>query len=145
MKTRIIKKALEMVNTEGTFSTMGLIDEDGYPFVSVVLSIKNDGLKEFWISSGVSTKKVECIKRNNKTSLCYYDKKMNISLMGTAEVITDIKIKKYFWEDWMVDHYKDGLESTEYCLIKVVIDKARLHLGKDNIDMSIDEINEVTL
>lgn len=143
MKQSMIEKALELIKQDMKMSTLGLIDEQGYPFVSATLVFKNIGLKEFWISTGLDSKKVACINNNNKAGICYYNDKINVTLSGIAEVITDVQIKKNMWEDWMLNYY-DSPAHELYCLIKVTVNNSRIFINGENIDLDIDEIMETT-
>ncbi len=141
MKKAMIEKALELINQDMKMSTLGLVDEDGYPFVSATLAFKNTGLKEFWISTGLDSKKVACINNNNKAGICYYNDRINFTASGTAEVITDTQIKEDMWEEWMLNYY-DSPTLELYCLIKVTVNNVRIFMNGENIDLAIDDIKE---
>ncbi|MCK5129669.1 MAG: pyridoxamine 5'-phosphate oxidase family protein [Clostridiales bacterium] len=143
MKQEFIKKSLELIDQEMEMSTLGLIDGAGRPFVSAVLAYRHTGLKEFWISTGLDSKKVECIKNNKNAGLCYYNDSVNVTLSGVAEVITDADVKKEMWEDWMSNYY-DSPTHELYCLIKLTIKNARLFMNGENVDLDINEIVEVS-
>lgn len=143
MKQEYIKKSLKLINQKEQMSTLGLIDDAGRPFVSVVLAYRHTGLKEFWISTGLDSKKVACLRHNSNAGLCYYNENMNVTLSGVAEVITDAEVKKDMWEDWMHNYY-EGPEHEQYCLIKLTVQNARLFMNGENVELDKDEIKEIT-
>jgi general stress protein 26 len=133
MSTDVIKKAIDIVSGQDRIASFVTINREGYPRGSAVVAIKNNGLSEFWISTGLKTKKVEDIKLNNKVSINYFDVVTNITLIGTASIITDNNIKKDMWIAWMHDYYS-GPEDRNYCLIKVYVFHARIFVDGKNHD-----------
>jgi general stress protein 26 len=144
MSEDILKKALDIVSRKDFVSTFGLVDGAGFPFVSAVVVIKNEGMDEFWISTSPGSRKAQIIKENNKAGLCYYDEDNNVTLMGRAELISDPGMKKALWLKWM-ENFFDGPADSGYCLIKFTTQKARLCIDSKTNDYTIDEINGVLI
>jgi general stress protein 26 len=142
MSTDIVKAALDMVSRKDVISAFGLMDGEGFPFVSAVVVIKNYGMRKFWISTSPESRKAELIGAGCKAGLCWYDETKNVTLMGTAEIVTDEKLKKDLWLDWMKNFYTKGPEDESYCLIKFTTLKARLLISGTARDFSVGEIGE---
>jgi general stress protein 26 len=141
MNADMLKDALDMVSRQNVISVFGLTDEEGFPFVSAVVAIKNLDMNEFWISTSPDSRKAGIIGAGCKAGLCYYDEENNVTLMGTAQIVNDTKRKKEMWLDWMKNFYKSP-EDEDYCLIKFTTQKARLCMGGPVQDFSIEEIGE---
>ena len=142
MDKNLILKAYKMASAKDAVASFGLTDGEGYPFVSAVVTIKNDGLKEFWISTSPGSRKVQIIGDGCKAGLCWYDGDNNVSLMGMAETVTDPQIKKEMWLDWMENFFPKGTEDERYCLIKFTTQRARLCIDRQVRDFSIEETTE---
>ena len=147
MSEDIIKKALDIVDRKDLVSTFGLVDGDGFPFVSSVVVIKNCGMGEFWISTSPVSRKAQIIKQNNKAGLCYHLGESNVTLMGSAEIVSDPQMKKDLWMDWMEAFFPKGPDDDNYVLIKFTAQKLRLCIEgiTQNKDFSIDEIEAALL
>jgi general stress protein 26 len=145
MSDNIIKKALNIVGRKDLVSTFGLVDEAGFPFVSAVVVIKNEGLSEFWISTSPSSRKAQIIKQNNKAGLCYHDGDNNITLAGRAELVADPAMKEALWLEWMENFFPDGASDSGYILIKFTTQKLRLCIdgATRTRDFTMDEIAKV--
>lgn len=139
MSTDIINKAIDLVSRKDRIASFATINSTGYPHGSAVLAIKNNGLSEFWFSTGLRTIKVEDIKLNNKVSINYFDVTTNITLTGSASIVTDNNIKQDMWINWMHDYY-NGSDDDNYCLIKVDVHNARIFIDGKNNDFEIKEI-----
>ncbi len=143
MKKESVEKALKIISSEDKVSAFGLVDSEGFPFVSSVVCIKNTDMNEFWISTSPTSRKAMLIGNNNKAGLCYNDRDSNITLMGTARVVTDSKTKKELWLDWMKNFFTDGPDDSAYCLIKFTAQRARLCIDGETEDFRIGEIEEM--
>jgi len=78
-----------------------LIDENGYPYSSVITAGKSDGIKALWFGTSDESNKLKYIAKNNKASVCFPSDTYNISLTGEIEVIeaTDENKKNIMWYD----------------------------------------------
>lgn len=142
MDKNIIAKAYELISVKKGVPTFGLTDEEGYPFVSAVVTIKNDGMKEFWISTNPDSRKAQIISSGVKAGLCWHDGDNNVTLMGVAEIVTDVQMKKDLLLGWMKNFFPEGPEDEGYCLIKFTTKKARLCVDGPACDFGINELTE---
>ena len=142
MSSDIIKKASDMVN-KCTNAYLGVLDEKGFPHVSTVSSIKTDGIFSCYFATGLKSNKTRRIKKCDKASVCYQDKGNNVTLVGTAFIVTDQKIKNMMWKDWFIKHFPEGKEDPNYCLIKFRTDWISLWIDCESFESSIEDILKV--
>jgi general stress protein 26 len=142
MSVEIIKKAYKIVGKLGKAAAFGLVDENGFPFVSTVVALKNYGFREFWISTGPKSRKTQLIKENEKAGLCYRHKNSNITLYGVAEIVDDLEKKEELWLKWMKNYFPGGPQDENYVLIKFTVQKSRLCINNITKDFSIEEMEE---
>lgn len=95
--------------------------KDGKPWVRyMVISCQDD---DFYTNSFAASRKVEQIKKDNNVHLTmggrfddYHTSYVNIQ--GTADIITDVEMKKKFWVD-SLKKYFSGPEDPGYVVIKI--------------------------
>lgn len=142
MNSNIIEKANTLVNSSDT-AYIAVIDENNYPSVSTISSIKADGIFEAYFSTGIDVNKTRRILRNNKASICYNIKSDNISLVGKAEILTDKETKHALWQDWFINHFPLGKDDPEYCIIKFTTERASLWIDNEESKFTINELLRV--
>lgn len=98
--------------------TLTSVSEDGFPRTCFMGIMGYDSFSEVYISTGYEGTKVRHFKANNKASLAYRKDGDSVTLVGTVEFITDRAQKERFWFDWMYDHFPNGVDDENYCLIK---------------------------
>lgn len=107
-------------------ATIATVDENGFPSASKISSIRTDGIKTVWFSTGLNSGKVRRLSKNNKCSVCYCDGGNNVTLQGTVEILTDPDIKRDLWVDWFINHFPGGIEDPNYCILKFVTRNVKL-------------------
>lgn len=65
-------------------------------------------LGELWFSGEGGGNLYDRITRDGRTSLSFYHRENNITLMGCTKEITDAAVKKERWLDWFINHYPGG-------------------------------------
>ncbi|MCL2413570.1 MAG: pyridoxamine 5'-phosphate oxidase family protein [Bacteroidales bacterium] len=82
-----------------------LIDENGYPYSTVITPGRSDGLTTLWFGTNAESKKLGYIEKNNKASVCFPSETYNITLIGEVEVLeaTDENKQNVMWYDGL-DH-----------------------------------------
>ena len=147
MENEIIKRAGEFINSisggigDGMlgFLTISVIDEDGFPNASTATVARNDGIKTITILSGLDSNKVKRLLKNNKASICFSLDKHNISLVGTAEILTDLKSKQENWYDAMTE-MGVGPESDAGCVIKFTTMRYNIFFADDMESTAVGKI-----
>lgn len=143
MYTNVFKKATDLVNQceEGYF---GVIDDQGYPDVATRSNIKPNGIVSCYFSSDASGRMVRSIKNNEKTSVCFRNEGDNVTLVGTSSIVHDKEVKKELWQDWFINHYPEGINDPEYCIVKFETKRVSLWVDHEIAQFDISEVQEVT-
>lgn len=139
MNSNIIEKANVLVNSS-KIAYISVIDENNYPTVSTISSIKTDGIFEAYFSTAINGDKARRIIKNNKVSVCYNINDDNVSLIGKAEIITDKDLKHSLWQDWFINHFPLGKDDPTYCVIKFTTEKVSLWIDFESAKFEISEI-----
>jgi len=143
MNVNIIEKANQVIR-DCDAAYLGLIDENGYPTVSTVSTLKTQNIFEVYFSTGLAgSNKVKRIKKNIKASICFHNKDNNITLVGTVEILTDQATKSHFWRDSLINHYPEGETDPNYCIIKLTTQQASLWVGYEYTAFAIEDLLKV--
>lgn len=122
MENELISRAEAIMKAAET-AVIALIDADGFPRASTISCLKTEGINRAWFSTGLSSGKARCIRKNNRAGLCYCDGSNNVTLIGKVEILTDPDIKKELWLDWFIEHFPGGTADTNYCILKFTTEK----------------------
>lgn len=128
MSEKIISRAGEIVtqNTGETgYCSLALIDLDGYPTVSTISAAKVDGINWLTFGTGLTSPKVDRIKKCNRASVCFNSPEYNITLVGTIEILTDPEVKKEMWYGGLTQHFS-GPEDSNYCVLRFKTERYNL-------------------
>ncbi len=121
------KKILEFTKTY-EYSNLITIAESGYPKGRMMENVPVDDNMAFFFATGAKSDKVREIRNNNHTSIFLYrpSDHSSISVQGTAEIITDEKIKKEKWKEKWTVFWKEGPSDPLYTLIRIIPKKITL-------------------
>ncbi len=110
---------LSTVNSKGLPETRAMINLANPKLFPSVQKYFDDSLMAYF-STNTSSEKMEQLALNNKASVYYYNPETfeGLLLMGTLEIIEEMKIKKDFWQDSWTIYYKKGLNDPDYTLLK---------------------------
>ena len=102
------------------YSTLITLDTKNQPRARVVEPLKPTDEFIIWIATNPKSRKVQQLKKNSETTLHYFDKVGlgYVSLMGTATLVDDPKIKAEKWKDGWERFYSK--KDQDYLLIKFV-------------------------
>ena len=133
MEHDIIKKAGEIISAKAGYigggmegyAALALIDENGYPTASTLTIAKSDGIKWLTFNTSLSRDSVKRIKKCNRAGVCINSSKYNITLVGTAEILTDPETKKDMWFSGMEGQWS-GPDDPEYCVIRFCTERYSL-------------------
>lgn len=140
MNANIIKKAADIIKTcdEGY---VGVIDENGFPNVATRSNIKPHSILNCYFATGTYANLSLRLQKNNKTSVCFHKDGDNVTLVGTSEFITDKKEKNDLWLDWFINHFPEGVDDPNYCIVKFTTHKVSLWVGRTSAEFNISDIN----
>lgn len=138
MNADIIKKANTIVNSSDA-AYIGVIDEDGGPSVSTVSRIQSDGIFVSYFATGTDGNKTRRLLNCPKMSVCYRRDGDNVTLAGTAEILTDEHSRHEFWQDWFLDHFPEGPDDPGYCIIKFTAARASLWIEQEGAEFRLQD------
>ncbi len=74
-----------------------------------------------WFATGLSTSKIKDIKKNSNVSVFVddADDMTNASIAGKAEIVTDSRLLKKFWQEPFEFFFPGGPTNPDYCLLKI--------------------------
>lgn len=139
-ETRRLAARAESIMKAASTATIAVIDDRGFPRASTISSIRTDGVRHAWFSTGLQSGKVRCLENNNRASLCYRDGGHNVTLIGTIEILTDQPIKRELWQDWFIDHFPAGQDDPNYCILRFTAEQASLWVDSIGREIGIDEL-----
>lgn len=135
----IYEKAGQVIGQAGE-ACFCVIDENGCPSGSTVSSIKTEGLLKAYYSAGASGNKTKRLAHCDKASVCYHVGGDNVTLVGTARVLTDPEIKHALWQDWFIDHFTEGKDDPEYVVIEFSTERVSLWVDNEGAECAVRDI-----
>lgn len=130
-KIQLLLKKAEQLLSETTEVTVASINENGYPRICVLSTLKHDGYHTVYFSTGSISEKVKHFMNNPKASLCYYGNGNSVTLIGDIEIIVDLAVKDEIWQDWMINHFPKGSRDENYCVLKFEAKEATLWIDRE--------------
>jgi len=135
MNEKIITRACEIVTglagQDDGHCTIALIDENGYPSASTVSIVKADGIKQLMFGVSHDENKARRVRACSKASVCVNSPEYNITLVGTAEILTDAKTKEDVWEPWFTEIWSDGVTDSDFCVLRFSTDRYSLYVDEE--------------
>lgn len=135
----IVRKAAEMLSKCSEI-TLASINENGYPRICVLSKIKSEGIRKFWVATGLSSKKVSHFKENPKAGACFYSGGDSVTLIGKVSVIQDHSVKTEMWLDWFIEHFPGGIDDPEYCVLEFETEETTLWIDNQFITLGSGQI-----
>jgi len=133
----IIKAAADLM-TRARYCALVTIGEGGQPQARVVDAFAPEDDLTVWIATKPVTRKVAQIRADPRVTLFYFDAgdPGYVTLIGTAELVTDAAARRAHWKPAWAGFYKDEYRGDDYLLIRVKarrleISSARHHLAND--------------
>ena len=146
MNQEAIKKASEIINSKKDYigngmegcATVTTIDDDGYPSSSTLTISKADGINWLTFNIGVSSNPAKRIANNNRACVCLSSSEYHISLVGTAEVITDAEVKKENWQEPLREYFPNGCEDAGYekecCVLRFTAKRYNIYIVDGDLE-----------
>lgn len=124
----LISKAEELFE-KCRVCAVSAVTKDGYPRVCMLYKIKNDGIKQIWFATGMSTQKVEDYLCNPKAGVTFDSDGNDVMLTGKMEVVTNRAEKDSVWQDWMDRFYPNGGKNDpEFTPLKFTAEEATIYI-----------------
>lgn len=127
MNSSDMKKMIIIMKENSLHAYLATCDGD-QPRVRPVSPIVEEDMS-VWITTYSSSRKVKHIQQNPNICLAFVEQPRGDKaaiLIGEAKIIQDLEEKKRVWNLATFDlseHFPDGPESDEFCLLKIIIKK----------------------
>jgi general stress protein 26 len=143
---KVIFESKELVENSGIVM-VGTNGEDGYPNIKSMMKLKYDGLKKFWLSTNTSTKRVELLKKDNKTCLYFVDenKFAGLMLVGTIEILQDRESKEMLWSEGCEVYYPLGIDDPDYTVLCFTAEWGNYYRHLKNVTFKIEDTYNVVI
>ena len=142
MNSNLFEKANHIIKSCDA-AYFGVIDENGYPNVSTVSTIRPDSMFEAYFATGLNANKTKRIRRDKLSSVCYRSEGNNVTLVGEAEILTDQETKDMCWQPWFINHFPQGKTDPNYCIIKFTAKRISLWIDAEGAEFTIEELLKV--
>ena len=133
----VIKAAADVMQ-RARYCALVTIGEDGQPQARVVDAFAPEDDLTVWIATKPVTRKVGQIRADPRVTLFYFDAgdPGYVTLLGTAELVTDAGAKRAHWKKDWAGFYKDENRGDDYLLIRVK--PRRLEIVSDRHGLTSD-------
>jgi len=119
------------------------VDSDGYPLTKAVVPGKyRESLNELYFCTNTSSKFVAEISKNPKANVYFYHRGMikwqGCFLKGNIEIVTDMKIKKKYWNNKYKNAYAEkSFTDPDFCVLKFISSSGRVYANFTIADFEI--------
>jgi len=119
-KETILAAAREIMR-EAHYCSLVTIGEDGHPAARAMDPFPPEDDLTVWLATHSGSRKVAHIRSNPRVTLYYFHPAATgyVSLIGTAEPVTDPQEKARHWKGKWRSHYADGHRGEDYLLLRV--------------------------
>ena len=116
-----LKKSVRELIQRNRYAKLITTASDGTPHGRIMTNLPLGEDMVLWYATGLSTTKAKEIKKNPTVSILIDDPsdQTYVSIMGKAEILTDSRLKKKFWQDAFDFFWPDGPSNPDYCLLKI--------------------------
>jgi general stress protein 26 len=138
-KKQALASSLKLMERSRT-CFLGTNGEDGFPRIKAMLNMKHEGLKKVWFSTNTSSKRVQLLKKDQRTCVYYVDEAtfQGLLLVGTIKVLQDTKSRKMIWTKEAEVYYPLGVEDPDYCVLGFTAKTGNYYHGLQNVDFLIE-------
>ena len=104
-----------------SYSKLITFGQDGAPHARIMTNLPLGKDMVIWFATGLSTSKIKDIKKNPNVSVFVDDPddQTNASIIGKAEIVTDARLLKKFWQEPFGFFFPGGPSDPDYCLLKI--------------------------
>mgnify|MGYP006267903523 CR=1 FL=1 len=119
-KDDLKKKVAELIN-RNRYSKLITFGTDGAPHGRIMTNLPLGKDMVIWFATGLSTNKIKDIKKNPNVSVFVDDPndQTYASITGKAEIVTDDRLRKKFWQEPFGFFFPGGPSDPDYCLLKI--------------------------
>ena len=123
-KSDLKKQVVELIN-RNRYSKLITFGVDNVPHGRIMTNLPLGKGMVIWFATGLSTNKIKDIKKNSTVSVFVDDPndQTNASIIGQAEIVTDNRLRKKFWQETFGFFFPRGASDPDYCLLKITPEK----------------------
>ena len=113
-KADLKKQAAELIRSN-RYSKLITFGTDGAPHGRIMTNLPLGNDMVIWFATGLSTSKIKDIRKNPTVSVFVDDPndQRNASIIGKAEIVTDSKLRKKFWQEAFGFFFPGGLRAPD--------------------------------
>lgn len=117
-----LKKSVVDLLKRTRYSKLITFGADGAPHGRIMTNLPLDKDMVIWFATGLSTNKIKDIKKNPSVSVFVDDPddQTNASIIGKAEIVTNTRLLKKFWQEPFGFFFPKGPSDPDYCLLKII-------------------------
>ncbi|WP_029901976.1 pyridoxamine 5'-phosphate oxidase family protein [Prevotella sp. 10(H)] len=86
--------------------------------LSTVSNLPAQTMNALYFATDTESQKVKNIEENPSCEILYTDGNGQVILTGKVKVLIDLETKRAKWQDWMIHHCPEGVESEGLCILK---------------------------
>ncbi|WP_418665777.1 pyridoxamine 5'-phosphate oxidase family protein [Allofournierella sp.] len=119
---------------------LGYMDGEGFPVVRAMLAPRERAdIREFWLTTNTSSRKVARLRENPKASLYFVDQRFyrGVNLTGTVEVLETPEAKERIWREGDTMYYPQGVADPDYCVLHFTAQKGRYYSSFHSEDFEV--------
>jgi len=119
-KSDIKKQVTELIK-RNRYAKLITFGTDGTPRGRIMTNLPLGKDMVIWFATGLSTSKIKDIRKNPTVSVFVDDPhdQTNASISGKAEIVTDKRLLKKFWQEPFGFFFPGGPADPDYCLLKI--------------------------
>lgn len=120
------------------------VDENGEPNIKAMFTKNRDQIGVHYMSTNYSSKRVKQFQQNPKACIYFCDEKnfQGLRLNGNMEICTDCVSRERLWEKRDIMYYPQGVDDSDYCVLKFTAERGNYYHGLRNVDFQIGELEE---
>lgn len=112
---------------------------DGHPDAKAMFNLEHEGLKTFYFSTNVSSRRTIVFSENPKACIYIFDPAtfQGIMLAGNMAVCTDRTLRERLWHEGNEIYYPSGIDDPDYCVLRFESDYGNYYHGLRNFDFAV--------
>ena len=121
MTEQTLKNSVVELINRNRYSKLITFGSDGAPHGRIMTNLPLGDDMVIWYATGLSTNKAKEIEKNPNVSVFVDDPddQTNVSIIGRAEIVTDARLRKEYWQEPFGYFFPGGPVDPDYCLIKI--------------------------
>jgi len=137
------KEKAERLHKKVNTFILSCVGADGYPMTKAVVPGRyRESLSELYFCTNTSSKFAAKISKSPKANVYFYSRKLiwfkGCYLKGDMEIVTDIDVKKKYWQSMFKGAYEQGIfTDSDFCLLRFKPKLGRFYANLKTRDFEI--------